>query len=61
MFPQFNVYNIVEEPGRIYLPFINVVVIIIIIIIIFVVIIISPYQRNTIQALLYKLFDKLIR
>ena len=58
MFPQFNVYNIVEEPGRIYLPFI---IVIIIIFIIFIIIIISPYQRNTIQALLFKLFDKLIR
>ena len=60
MFPQFNVYNIVEEPGRIYLPFI-IVIIIIFIIIIIIIIIISPYQRNTIQALLFKLFDKLIR
>ena len=33
---------------------------IIIIIIIIIIKIISPYQRHTIQVLLYKLFDKLI-
>ena len=31
------------------------------IIIIIIVIIILPYQRNTLQTLLFKLFDKLIR
>ena len=38
-----------------------VIIIIAIIIIIIIIIIISPYQRNSIQTLLFKLFDKLIR
>ena len=38
-----------------------IIVIIIVIIIIIIIIIISQYQRNTIQILLFKLLDKLIR
>ena len=38
-----------------------IIIIVIIIVIIIIIIIISQYQRNTIQILLFKLLDKLIR
>ena len=40
---------------------ITIIIIVIIIDIIICYLLFSPYQRNTIQTLLFKLFDKLIR
>ena len=64
MFIPRNVWG--HSSGYNISPIIIIIIIIVIIIIIIVIIIIiinniSPYQRNTMQTLFFKLFDKLIR